>query len=197
MCISNFLIVDGANPFYFSRLGVLCRLNKFGIRFTFEKQQALLRGDTSGAVIHPFFVHSAQALGMYFCEGMDSSPAMTRLHNKHTHMSSESIMNILKIRDWGLLAQATVWIMAGSILLQMNGETHLYIRKYCEAINTARLQFIPSYEQPPAFSEDLREKFSALSQIIYFENFLFLTSGGTAPTISARIEKEFRHQLQV
>ncbi|KAF9645907.1 hypothetical protein BDM02DRAFT_388919 [Thelephora ganbajun] len=58
------------------RLRILCRLNKLGVRFTSEKQQALLRGDTSGTVIHPFFVHYAQTLGMYFCEDMDPGGSM-------------------------------------------------------------------------------------------------------------------------
>jgi len=108
-----------------------------------------------------------------------------------------SLANIFEIRDWELLAQATVWIISGSIVLQLSGTIHLYVRKYCEAINAAKLQFIPTYGQPPAISETLREKFSALSQFIYFENFLFLTCGGPAPTMSTRIEKEFRRHLQV
>lgn len=71
------------------------------------------------------------------------------------------------------------------------------MQKSCEAVDTAGLQFVPTYGRPPVFSEALHEKLSVLSQIIYFENFLFLTAGGTEPMKTARIEKEFRYQLPV
>ena len=157
----------------------------------------MLRGDASGAVIHPFFIHSTQTLGMYFCEGMDDSSAMNRLHAKHAHMCTESLMDILEKRDWELMAQTAVWVMAGYIILQLSETVHLYIRKCCEAVNTGGLQFIPTYGKPPGLSGELHEKLLVLSQLIYFENFLFLTCGGAEPRISARIEKEFRHKLQV
>ena len=136
-------------------------------------------------------------MGMYFCEGMDDSPAMVRLHAKHTEMSFKVLVDIFKIRDWELMARATVWIMAGFVLLRLGDGTRAYIRKCCEALNTEKLQFIPTCGQPPEFSEDLHEKFSVLSQIIYFENFLFLVCGGAKPTMTAGIENEFRHQLRV
>ena len=134
---------------------------------------------------------------MYFCEGMDGSPAMARLLAEHTQMGFESLVNIFKKRDWELMAQVAVWIMAGSIILGLSDTAHLYIRTSCEAVSTGRLQFIPTYGQPPEFSEDLHEKLSALSQTIYFENFWFLMCGGAKPTMTAGIEMEFRHQLRV
>ena len=134
---------------------------------------------------------------MYFCEGMDDSPAMTRLHVKHTNATSESLKDVFKTQDWELLAQTAVWIMVGSIILQLPDTVYLYIRRCLEAVDVGGLQFISTYGQPSEFSDHLHEKFSVLSQIIYFENFLFLTCGGVEPTMSARIEKEFRHQLQV
>lgn len=172
-------------------------MNKLGIRFSSERQQALLRGDISGAVINPFFIYAAQSLGMYFCEGVDNSPAMIRLHAKHVQMCFEFIADIFKGHDWELKAQVALWVTAGSIVLPYEGLTLPYIQKSCEAVNIAGLRFIPMYGRPPDFSEELHEKLSVLSQVIYFENFLFLTWGGPEPTMTARIEKEFRHQLQV
>ena len=122
---------------------------------------------------------------------------MVRLQAKHIQMGFESLVDTFKVRDWELMAQVAVWIMGGSIILRLSDTTQLYIRTSCEAVNTGRLQFIPTYGQPPEFSEDLHEKLSALSQIIYFENFSFLMCGGAKPTMTARIEMEFRHQLQV
>ena len=176
---------------------VLLRLNKFGIRFTSGKQQALLRGDTSGDVIHPFFVYGAQVWGMYFCDTMVDSPAMIRLQAKYLQVTLELLGEASKGHDWELRAQIGVWITSGSLTLRQSEVTNLYIRKSCEAVETAGLQFIPTYGPPPEFSEELHEKLSTLSQIIYYENFLFLVCGGAEPTMTARIEKEFRNQLRV
>jgi len=128
---------------------------------------------------------------------MDNSPAMIRLQAKHIQTSLESLVDIFEGHDWQLRAQVALWVSAGSIILRMSDFTHAYIRRSCEAVNTAGLQFIPTYGRPPEFSEVLHEKLSVLSQIIYFENFSFLTCGGVEPTMTARIEGEFRHRLQV
>ena len=181
----------------YSRLTVLLRLNKFGIRFTSVKQQALLQGDTSGNIIHPFFVYSAQIRGMYFCDSMDNSPAMVRLQAKYLQIALDLLAEISEGDDWELRAQVGVWIAGGSLTLRRGDFANVYFRKNCEVINTARLQFIPTYGPPPRFSEELHEKLSVLTQTIYFENFLFLVCGGAEPTMTARIEKEFRNQLQV
>jgi len=94
-----------------------------------------------------------------------------------------------------LKAQIALWITIGSIVMRLNNVTTTYIKKSCEAINLGGLRFIPTYDRPPEFSDGLHEKLSHLSQIIYFENFILLTCGGTQPTMTARIEKEFRHKL--
>ena len=135
---------------------------------------------------------------MYFCEGMDNSPAMIRLRAKHIRMAAESLKGAAKTCNWELMAQAGVWVITGTIILRLNDIARRYIRKSCEAVNAAKLQFIPTCGQPPEpFSEGLLERLSALSQIIYFENFLFLTYSGEEPTMTARIEEEFRHKLRV
>ena len=176
---------------------VLLRLNKFGIRFTSGKQQALLRGDTSGDAIHPFFVYSAQIWGMYFCDTMVDSPAMIRLQAKYLQVTLELLAEVSKGHDWELRAQIGVWITSASLTLRQGDVMNLYLREGCEAVETAGLQFIPTYGPPPEFSEELHEKLSVLSQLIYYENFLFLVCGGAEPTMTARIEKEFRNQLRV
>ena len=134
---------------------------------------------------------------MHFCEGMDNSFAMIRLQARHLQASLEYLADIIRGRDWELRAQVALWVAAGSFILPFENIAALNIRKSCEAINTAGLQFIPTYGRPPEFSEHLHEKLSILSQAIYFENFLFLTCGGAEPTMTARIENEFRYQLQV
>ena len=157
----------------------------------------MLRGDTSGTVIHPFFIHAAQSLGMYFCQGMENSSAMIRLQEKYLHMSFEWLTEVFKGYDWELRAQVAVWVTSASITLSEETFGLRYMRKSFDAVAAAGLRFAPSCGRPPEFSEALHEKLSVLSQIIYFENYWFLTCGGAEPTKSAGIEEEFRHQLPV
>ena len=135
---------------------------------------------------------------MYFYEGLVDSPAMVQLQAKHLQRCLECLAEIFGGRDWELIAQAALWATSGSITLSLNASIPVYMQRCCEAVNNAGLRFIPPYGRPPFFSEELRERLSVLSQIIYFENFLILTSYQTwQPTRTARIEKEFRYQLQV
>ena len=157
----------------------------------------MLRGDTSGAIIHPFFIPAAHSLGMHFCEGVENSPAMVKIYAKYVQKSLEFLTEILVMREWELQAQVALWITMGSIVMRLNYVTPGYIKKGCEAISLGGLCFVPTYERPPDFSDELHEKLTVLSQIIYFENFLFLTRGGAHPTMTARIENEFRRKLKV
>jgi hypothetical protein len=169
-------------------------MNKLGIKLTSERKQAVLDGDVSGTVIDPFFIYAAQSLGMYFCDGMDDSTAMVRLQAKHLQDALERLVEIFEGRDWELRAQAALWVITSSITLPSDSFVSLYMKKGCDAINSGELRFISTL---PASSEVLQEKFSVLSQMIYFENFLFLACDGAEPTMTARIEKEFRCRLAV
>lgn len=134
---------------------------------------------------------------MHFCDGLDKSPAMAKLQVKYVQASLELLIEVSRGSDWELKAQMMLWVASGSIVMRLLQLTPSYIKKSCDVVNMAGLQFIPTYGRPPQFSQDLHEKISVLSQIIYFENFWFLTCGGAEPTMTARIEYEFRHQLQV
>ena len=128
---------------------------------------------------------------------MDDSPAMIRLQAKHLQRALEILAEISRGHDLELRVQVALWVTAGSFIVPFKNLAPQYIQKTCEAIDTAGLRFIPTYGRPPEFCEDLQEKLSLLSQAVYFENFIFLTCGGAEPTMTARIEKEFRDQLQV
>lgn len=134
---------------------------------------------------------------MYFCEGMENSSAMVRLQAKHLQRCLELLSEIFRGCDWELRAQVALWAVSSSITLSIDRSIFSFMRKSCEAVNNGGLQFVPMYGRPPEFSEGLHEKLSVLSQIIYFENFLFLTHGNVEPTMTARIENEFRYQLPV
>ena len=171
--------------------------NKLGIYLTREKQEALLKGDTTNTVIHSIFVYQACSYGMYFSQESVHPHAALRFQARYSQLAWEELAKMQKGNDDYLKAQAMLSISSCCIVFRWIDFARQYIQKACHAVNTASLQFIPKYGQPPEYSEQVRERSTVLSQVIYFENYLFLAYGGPEPNLTAKIEKEFWHELQV
>ncbi|KAF9779633.1 hypothetical protein BJ322DRAFT_370638 [Thelephora terrestris] len=176
------------------RLNALCRLNKLGLYFTKERQDAVLRGDTSNSVVHRHFVDGTQVMGMHFC-GPGESPARVRLQAKYLQIAWESLIQLNGTNREREKVQALVLVAHGFVILRLSTSAQLYFLKACKIIEKAKLRFLPEHEPPAEFSEQVREEASVLSQVIYLENLLYLTLGGSAPAKTARIEREFRFDL--
>ena len=156
-----------------------------------------MRGDTSGSVVHPFFIHGAHALGMHFCAGIGDSPAMIRLHARHAQRALEQLSEARKTDDVELNAQISVYSTSSCISQRWFQFSRLYLAKGCSIVDTANMQFIPASGRPPELTEEVQERLAVLSQLVYLENYLFLAINQITPTMTVRIEKEFRHELQV
>ena len=144
---------------------------KLGVYFTQEKQEAILRGDTSNSVVHRNFMDAVQSMGMVLCGYPGESPTIIRLHARYAPHTF--------------------------VILGLSASSQVYFLKACKIIEKEKFRFIPEYGLPVAFSEQVREDACLLSQAIYLENFFYLAMGGSAPVKTARIEREFRCDLQV
>ena len=133
---------------------------------------------------------------MYFTQNLVPTPAAVQFQAKYSQLIWEELAE-MKEGNVHLKAQAMLSICSCCIVLRWVDFAREYIRKSCRVVNAANLRFIPAYGRPPEYSEKVRERSTVLSQIIYFENYLFLAYGGPEPRLTARIEKEFRHELQV
>ena len=156
-----------------------------------------MRADISNTVVHRFFVHSTAGLGMHFRANLADSPETVRVHAKHGQLSWEQMAEISKGDDAHLKAQGYLLNATGSIYGRWFEFSRQCLTKACIALNAAKLRFIPATGHPPALTEDVLERLTILSQNIYFENYLFLAVDGQEPKMTARIEKEFRHELPV
>lgn len=172
-------------------------MNKLGVYFGPEKQEALFRGDSSSAVVNRYFVYAFQAVGMHFCETLDSSPPMVRLQARYAQMAWESLIEIHGTGNQKLMAQGVLLFVHALVIMGFTASAQLYLLKLCGIINEANLRFLPVYGRPPKMSEQVREDIAVLSQTIYLENYFHLALGWSAPTMTARIEREFRLGLQV
>lgn len=134
---------------------------------------------------------------MFFAQDFARTPAALHFQAKYSQLVWEELAEVQKGNDDGLKVQAMLSIGTCCIVFRWTDFAREYVQKASRIINTTGLQFIPTYGQLPEYSEEVRERSTFLSQVIYFENYLFLTRGGQEPKSTARIEKEFRHELQV
>ena len=142
-------------------------------------------------------VCGAHVLGMMFSPDVGSTPTMIKLHARRTQIMFECLAELLKGRDYRTTVQSLTVSFSSYVLMHMPQTALLYIQKSCDVIEAGNLQFVPTYGRPPEFSEDLHETLVALSQTIYWANYLFLTHGGPEPRATANLEREFRQELPV
>ena len=122
---------------------------------------------------------------------------MVLLRAKHAQRASEQVAEINTGSDRDLAVQVSLSLVAMSVYARWLSPARQWLAKTCISLNAANLRFMPAVGRPPALTEDIRERIVALSQVIYFESYMFLAVDGTEPMMTARIEKEFRQDLQV
>ena len=172
-------------------------MNKLGVYFGPGKQDALFRGDTSNAVVNRYFVYGFQAIGTHLCEVLDKSPAMVQLVAGYAQNAWEGLVTIYGTDDQKLKVQGLQLLMHSYIITGFLAAAEFYFWKACKLIDKGELQFLPVYGRPPELSEQVREDAAVLSQAIYVENYFYLALGGPLPVKTARIEREFRQDVQV
>jgi len=175
----------------------MVRLLKFGIQFSGQKMDALLHGDQSNTVLNRAFVCGSHVLGMMAAARMDDTPAMVQFHARRVQTAWEALAELFGSTDYRTCVQAAVLVISSHVYMCMPQMALLYIQKTCDFIKAGDLQFVPTCGRPPEFSEELHETLAALSQTIYWANFLFLMCGGPEPQATAKLEKEFRQELPV
>lgn len=134
---------------------------------------------------------------MLFSQDFNRTPSAPEFQAKISQFAWEELAKIQQGNDDFLKVQAMLSVSSCCIVFRWVGYARQYIQKTCRIIDSARLRFIPTYGHPPEYSEEVRQRSTVLSQAIYFENYLFLACGGSEPKLTARIEREFRRELQV
>jgi hypothetical protein len=150
-----------------------------GLRLRGDKQEAIMRGDLCGTVVHPFFVHHAHALGMHYCTTLPDGKTAIIIQARYAQLTWESMAEISKERDRFLLLEAMFALASSCVFLRWLSITQAYLLKAIHIANECRLSFVPKDGPVPAFSGDVHEHIAQLSQLIYLENFMFLTRNGT------------------
>ena len=168
-----------------------------GLRLRSDKQEAIMRGDLSGMVVHPFFIHQAHGLGMHFCASLPDGKTAIMMQARYAQLTWESLADISEDQDRFLLLEAMFTAASSLLFLRWLDKTQMYLLKAIHIANECCMTFVPRDNPAPAFSGDVHEHLVQLSQLIYLENFLFLTGNGVEPKATSRLEKEFRTELEV
>ena len=158
---------------------------------------AFLVGDQSGAVVSRGFVCWAHAFGMLFSPDVDDSPTMLKFYTRRGQIAWENLAGLLETKNYEAALRALIVAASSSTFVLMTQMGIFYVQKCCDMIEAGNLRFTPTIGPPPEYSEDLHENLVALSQTIYWANYLFLMRGGPEPRATVNLEKEFRQELPV
>ena len=172
-------------------------MKKMGVHFTPLRQQALVNGDMSNVVLHRFFVYKFLSLGMHYSAILNGAPPMVLLHASYIQKFWEELAAIQQGEDLDLKVQAMFFMTSACLFVRLVRLANLYLWKACKVLNGADMRFVPKYGHPPPFSDEIHERSTVLSQLIWMENYLFLTCDGGKPELTMRIEMEFRNDLPV
>lgn len=172
-------------------------MKKMGFHFSPLRQQALVNGDMSNVVLHRFFMYKFLSLGMHHSTILKSSPPMFLLHARYIQRFWEELAAIQQGEDFDLKVQAMLFLTSACIFVRLVQVASLYLWKTCKILNGADIRFMPKYGHPPPLSDEIHERSTVLSQIIWMENYLFLACDGERPKLTTRIEIEFRNDLPV
>ena len=148
-------------------------------------------------MVDPYFVYALQVLGMHLCEHLDYSPPMARLQARYAQRAWECLLEVYRGDNERLKAQGFIFFAYSRFFMGFNGITQFFLWKLCKIIDDANLRFLPVYGRAPELSDQVREDITVLSQTIYLGNYFYLTLGGSEPTMMARLEREFRLDLEV
>lgn len=89
-----------------SRLLFLCHRLIYGIHIPFAKQQAILVGDLSSAIVHPFYVYFANLSGCVFYQERKGHQFLSCVESAHLQSTLDALGTMVEENDPFTMAQA-------------------------------------------------------------------------------------------
>lgn len=156
----------------------------YGIYLPFAKLQALINGDLSGAIIHPFFIHLANLAGAHFWQERAGGYCLLHLQAGYLQSTLDSFATMEEDTDPLSIAQAC-WSMMMLYGMVQRPKALRQLKRCMEILQRNNIRFvplpsdhedpnIPSPCSPPEFTEYVHERAAFLAQIVYAEAFLYL-----------------------
>jgi len=167
---------------------------QFGLYFPPTKQQAIILGDTSGTVVHPFFIYLAQLAGCHFYQERRGEFFLLHLEAMYLDMAWDSFKDMTEGNNSFAVAQAYLLMSLAYLYPQ---QAYLGRKFFQKAIALFRAHWVDfSTSPPPELTESLQERIGFLGEAIYTEidcNFMF----GFIQEFTSDLEHGFRYELPV
>jgi hypothetical protein len=169
---------------------------QFGFRFTFAKEQAIVLGDLSNTIIHPFFIHFAHMFGCNIYLEQQRNYVQLPILGVHLQLALASLVEMTE-DDPLSFAQACFFMM---IACMYNYNSALGKRCLNLVISTVRrndIRYVSLFRvHVPDFTEEVHERASFLSELICAEVDMILVTG-EKHVVLTDLRKQFTQELLV
>jgi len=187
------------------RLFFLAHRSQLGFRFTSAKQEAILSGDLSNTIIHPFFIHFAHLFGCNMYQEHRGHYSHLLLLDAHLHFARDALLSMKEGDDPLSFAQACFLMFLVCIYNQNIYLGSRYMKLVAGTIKRNDIRFVPRHtvgymanqhiNSPVSeFSEEVHERGSFLSEVLYSEVDLILLTGGKE-TALLDLHTQFQQEL--
>jgi hypothetical protein len=167
---------------------------QFGLYFSPAKQQAIILGDISGTVVHPFFIHFAQLGGCHFYQERRGEFFLLHLQAMYLDMVWDSFKDMAAGDDSFDAAQACQLMALAYLYSQHVSLGRKFFRQSIALFRTHWIDF--SVLPLPDLTESLRERIAFLAGAIYSEiDCIFMF--GFEQEFTLDLEYGLRHELLV
>jgi hypothetical protein len=187
-----------------SRLIFLSYRFEIGFQFTKAKEQAIIGGDLSNTVIHPFFIYFAQLLGSNLYQELKGEYCFLYTMCIYLQQTRDAMVSMREEDDPLSYAQARHFM---ALLCMYNHNVALgrqYFATILQTVQRYDIRFVSRYEystlreRPSSdpVSEEFAERTVFLSQIIYFQLHCILITG-EADDLCRDLRRQFTRELPV
>ena len=167
----------------------------------FGKHQAIILGDMSGACVHPFFVHIANAIGCHLYVGHRKDHSVLGMQNGHLALAYQALQSMKEEDDPFIYGQAHHYLTVSAMCTQAISTAVAYHEAAVEIVERNGLHVLKDpgcMISDPAHLEasEVLERAVFLSTLLHIEMVLDVI-GAKKRTLCYAIEEEFRYRFPV
>jgi hypothetical protein len=179
----------------------------YGAYLPLAKQQAILLGDLSNTIVHPYFVHFSNLAGCQFYRQNRKNHDFLYIQAVHLKSTLDSLASMKEEEDPLQVAQANFWMGRACVYAQrLRWATH-YLKKSVQIMRRNNNLLPTSKEDStqaanlgfpaPEFSEEVHERAAFLAQALSYEICIYFAGQPDTVVRGLRLADGVNHALLV
>lgn len=175
----------------------------YGIYLPFAKLQAFIDGDTSGTILHPFFVFLGHLCGCQFWQEHVGRYCLLHLQAGYLRSTLDAFSSMKEEDDPLSLAQAC-WSMSVVQGVVQQPNAFRQFKRCLDILRRNRIRFVPLPTDIslhdcslPAFTEHVHERAAFLAQTVFAEAFIYISGQPDSPASLHRNEHKSQSSTRV